>query len=43
MQRLEQMRDRAGRLISAAERIFGRPESVHAEPVRTDPEATGPS
>src|ERR1700733_1316229 len=26
MQRLEQMRDRAGRLISAAERIFGRPD-----------------
>ena len=26
VQRLDQMRDRAGRLISAAERIFGRPE-----------------
>jgi hypothetical protein len=55
IQRFEVMRDRADRLISAAERIFGpaRSESVRtqpaheepapSEPVRSEPEATDPA
>jgi hypothetical protein len=45
IQRFEVMRDRADRLISAAERIFGpgRTESVRKEPVPEEPASAGPA
>jgi hypothetical protein len=44
IQRFEVMRDRADRLISAAERIFGpgRSESVRAEPAHQEPTPSEP-
>jgi hypothetical protein len=45
IQRFEVMRDRADRLISAAERIFGpgRTESVRSEPAHAQPAPSEPS
>ena len=43
IQRFEVMRDRADRLISAAERIFGRSESVRKEPAHQEPTPAGPA